>query len=172
MYFANFPKIYYQFQYASGPSLQIVSDITANIRPIREILENTSYYNDYDIHDGDTPEVIAERIYGDPFLHWVILLVNEKYHWQRDFPIPDEFFEEYLIQQYGDAVDGIHSLYGRAHHVLTDGTIVDAGTLGSRAITNREYEIQLNEKKRRIRIVSPTLIGTFIQDLQRAFPSE
>lgn len=173
MYFSNFPKIYYAFQYADGPRMHVVRDITLNIRPLREILDNVTYYDDYDIHDGDTPEIIAERIYGDPLLHWVIMLVNEKYHWQLDFPVPQQFFEEYLAKLYGEgSADQVHLLHGRRHYVGPTGLIVDEGTMGATMVTNREYETALNDAKRRIRIVNPSLISIFVKDLQEAFPSE
>lgn len=173
MYFANFPKIYYPFQYTGGPRMHVVRDITLNIRPVREILENVVYYDDYDIQDGDTPEIIAERIYGDPLLHWIIMLVNEKYHWQQDFPVPEQFFEEYLVKLYGEGnADRVHLLHGRRHYVSPTGLVVDEGTMGARMISNREYETELNDAKRRIRIVNPSLISIFVKDLQEAFPSE
>ena len=173
MYFANFPKIYYPFQYSAGPKMHVVTDITLCIRPLREILDNIVFYEDYDIQDGDTPEIIAERIYGDPFLHWVILLINEKYHWQQDFPVPEEFFEEYLVKLYGEGNSyNVHVMNGRRHYVSPTGIVVDEGSPGAIAVTNRDYETELNNKKRRIRIVNPSLISIFVKDLQEAFPSE
>jgi len=173
MYFQNFPKIYYAFEYRDGMRLQIVRDITLNLRPVKEILENVMYYEDYDIADGDTPEIIAEKLYGDPLLHWVILLTNERYHYLKDFPVPEEFFEEYLANIYGPSGGArTHSLYGRPHYLSPSGRVVDSNYPLARAVSNREYEAKVNQAKRRIRIVNPRLIGMFVQNLQEAFPSE
>ena len=79
MYFDRFPKIIYEFPFTNGSVLRQVTDITVNLRPLRNVLENVVYYEDYDIVDGDTPEIIAERVYKNPELHWVIMLINEKY---------------------------------------------------------------------------------------------
>lgn len=158
------------FQIGNELSMRVVTDITLNVRPIRDILENIVYYEDYDIHDGDTPEVISERLYGDPTLHWVIMLVNEKYHYVVDFPIPESKFDEYVTNLYGEGNENdIHSLYGRPHYVSLEGRIVDSTYPQAVPVTNTEYERTVNDSKRRIRIVNPKIIGTFVKDLQEAF---
>jgi Base plate wedge protein 53 len=177
MYFSKFKKIVYAFNFGDELSLRVVRDITSNMRPIQRILENTLYYGDYDIEDNETPEVIAERVYGNPNLHWVLMLVNEKYHYLNDWPIPENKLDEYVTKKYGAGNENsVHMLYGRPHYVSPEGRIVDApeipGATLDTAVTNLEYERALNDEKRRIRIVLPNLINIFIKDLEEAFPSE
>jgi hypothetical protein len=176
MYFSRFPKIIYAFLFKDptmvddGIRLRAVTDITLNVRPIKDILENIVYYEDYDIQDGDTPEIIAERIYGEPTYHWIIMLVNEKYHYLDDFPVPDNKFEEYVTRKYDPiSINAIHDLYGRLHYIDSEGSIVDSDFPGASPVTNLEFERELNEAKRRIRIVNPKLIGIFVKDLEEAF---
>ena len=80
MYFKDFPKFLYDFKYdnTDQTKMSVVRDITRNIRFRKEVLENYTLYDEYDIKDGETPEIIAEKIYGNPEYHWIIMLVNQR----------------------------------------------------------------------------------------------
>ena len=45
MYFANFPKIVYDFDLSTGTDYKIVTDITRNVRIRKQILENIALYD-------------------------------------------------------------------------------------------------------------------------------
>jgi hypothetical protein len=170
MYFDRFPLLVYAFKIGDELVIRQVRDIVLNVRVIREVLENVVYYEDYDIEDTDTPEIISERIYGNPLLHWVIMLVNEKYDYLEDFPIPEYKFDEYVTAKYGEGNEyDTHKLYGRDHYISPSGRIVDSTYPNATAVSNIEYEREINQAKRRIRIVHPKMIDLFIKNLQEAF---
>jgi len=90
MYFKEFPEFLYDFRY--GPyetKTSIVKDITRNVRFRKEVLENITVFDEYDIVDGETPEIIAEKIYGNPEYHWIIMLANQRFDYLTDFPLPE-----------------------------------------------------------------------------------
>lgn len=90
MYFKDFPKFLYDFNYGNGKTkTTIVSDITRNVRLRKEILSNVTIFDEYDIQDGETPEIIAEKFYGTPEYHWIVMLTNDKYDWITDFPLTE-----------------------------------------------------------------------------------
>lgn len=121
MYFKQFPQIYYDFPTVgkSDVDLQILTDITTNIRFRKEVLENITLYDEYDMLEGETPEMVAEKVYGNPELHWIIMLVNQRYDYLRDFPMTSAELEEYCIRTYG-----ADKLYG-VHHYEKDGLVVE-----------------------------------------------
>jgi hypothetical protein len=120
MYFSQFPKIYYDFaQDNTSTSLQILTDITTNVRVRKEVLENITLYDEYDMMDGETPEIVAEKVYGNPELHWVIMLVNQRYDYIQDFPMSFLELEEYVNTTYG--AENIYNV----HHYEKDGIIVE-----------------------------------------------
>ena len=171
MYFANFPSIYYGFDFADGYGLRWLQDITLNLRPITQILEKAVYYDMYTIQDEETPEIIAERLYGNPTLHWIIMLVNEKYHYLEDWPISESRFNDYVDAKYGVGhANDIHLLYGRPHYINEKGNVVDSTYPLAVPVTNEDYERTINDTKRHIKIVNPKLIDVFVKDLQDAFP--
>lgn len=120
MYFSEFPKIFYDFpQDQTSTNLQILTDITANVRIRKQILENITLYDEYDIQEGETPEIIAEKVYGNAELHWVIMLANQRYDYLEDFPMTSRELEDLCVEKYGaDKLDIIH-------HYERDGIIVE-----------------------------------------------
>jgi hypothetical protein len=246
MYFSAFPKIYYDFaQDNTSTSLQILTDITTNVRVRKEVLENITLYDEYDMMDGETPEIVAEKVYGNPELHWVIMLVNQKYNYIQDFPLTNGELYEHCVATYGeDYLEDVHhyeregiqtnavaelivprsiALNAKVNDIITVipktsskvtsidldtstltlnvafgrfvngqkailsglryanvdgvekkgyGTISDFNVLANsftvnsnyNLVTNYEYELNENEKKRRIKLISPTLINQFITE--------
>lgn len=148
MYFQNFPAIYYPFEINGQIETKIVTDITANVRIRQEILANITLFDEYDIMDGETPEIIANKVYGSPLYHWVIMLCNQRYDYINDFPLPQYEFEKHLEEVYGENVTGIH------HYETENGLVVNPEFPGAAPVTNYNYEMRLNESKRRIKLIS------------------
>jgi hypothetical protein len=100
MYFKDFPMFLYDFNYGNKVKTAVVKDITRNVRVRKEILSNISLYDEYDIIDGETPELIAEKFYGSPEYHWVIMIANERYDWTSDFPLKEEILQRHIKTTY------------------------------------------------------------------------
>ena len=102
MYFTNFPKIYYDFDINNDGNRQlfIMTDITKNVRFRKEILSNITLYDYYDIVDGETPEIIAEKFYGNAQYHWIVMLANDRYDYINDFPLSTHTLEEHIKNKY------------------------------------------------------------------------
>lgn len=108
MYFSNFPQIVYDFNINGKIDYKIITDITKNVRFRKTILENIALYDYYDIRDGETPEIISEKIYGTSEYHWVIMLLNQRYDYVNDFPLTERELEEHIDTKYGDRREMIH----------------------------------------------------------------
>ena len=156
MYFEEFPKFLYDFDVNGKRVAYRVTDITQNVRFRKDILSNIALYDSYDIVDGETPEIIAEKFYGNAQYHWVIMLTNQMYDYRTDFPLPYPELQSYVESKYGDAADAIH------HYVDTRGFIVNSDYTGATSVSNRQYEELQNETKRRIKIISPNLLATIL----------
>lgn len=156
MYFEDFPNFLYDFDIKGKRKAFIVTDITRNVRFRRDVLANVTVYDEYDIVDGETPEIIAEKIYGDAQYHWVIMLANNRFDYRADFPMTYPALSSYIQDKYGSQADGIH------HYEDADGNIVYQTASGAVSVSNRQYEENVNESKRRIKIVSPSLLNTIL----------
>lgn len=100
-YFSNLPKIYYDFNIGNNNESRIIRDISTNIRFKKELLSSITLFDEYDIMDGETPDIISEKIYGSPHYHWVIMLLNERFDYINDFPMTTRQFQQHLKDVYG-----------------------------------------------------------------------
>ena len=159
MYFKDVPQIYYDFDINGKRVVNVVKDITHNVRFKKEILANITLYDVYDIKHGETPEIIAERIYGNSNYHWVIMLVNERYDYINDFPKATPELEKFITDKYGAGHE-----YDTHHYVDYNGYIVDSSNVQATPVTNYQYEDDMNESKRRIKLISPDLLNTILKN--------
>lgn len=91
--FKNFPEITYTLR---GGKIVTVKDL---FRKVSVSLDNIIDYTYYDLQDGDRPDVVASKLYGDGDLHWTFFLVNDfsnYYEWWRS---PSEF-EAFITRKY------------------------------------------------------------------------
>lgn len=138
----------------------LMTDVTRNIRFRKEILANITSYDQYDIVDGETPEIIAEKVYGNPEYHWVVMLANDIYDYRADFPLTQLQLEKYVADKYGELADATR------HYVNDAGFVVNSDFPGAFPVSNRQYEESVNESKRRIKIISPELIGIILKNFK------
>lgn len=166
MYFEKLPFI----PYPINGTYRVLRDITLNIRFRREVIENKDIYAEYDIEQNETPEIIAEKLYGDPNLYWIIMLFNQRYDYVEDFPLQDWVLDEYIQRKYGIGNENNqHILRGEPHFETPEGWVVDGDHPLASAITNYAYEFRLNESKRRINIIDPQLVPKLLTELGTIF---
>lgn len=164
MYFADFPKIYYNFIINGKEETRLIMDITKNVRLRKEVLSKVTLFDLYTILDGETPEYISEKIYGRADYHWAILLANDMYDYLNDFPISQHSLERVISDKYGE----MHILDIHHYETIIDGKvfIVDKNFIGNYSVTNIDYEYSINEGKRLIKIISPTYISQVAKELR------
>lgn len=150
----------YGYKINNKTEYKIVKDISQNVRLRKEILSNVTLYDEYDIRDGETPEIIAEKVYGSALYHWVVMLCNQRYNYVDDFPLSQYELEKHINDKYGANVYGIH------HYVNSQGYIVDSSVSGAVSVSNYDYETDLNESKRRIKLISPSLLQTILKNFK------
>lgn len=127
MYFSKFPKTYYSLD--NRQTVQIVPNILLRIVFSQELKDNYSVYDEYDIVDGDTPEIVAYKLYGDSNLHWIVLLFNEildpRFEWVLD---------TYNLNQF--VAGKYQSPYGIHHYEDLNGNIVNGNVLLTSSISS------------------------------------
>ena len=167
-YFDMFPNIYYS---AKGDGkYTIMKDIMSRVKLVAGVKENILGFDYYDVQDGETPEMIAHKYYGDINLHWTILVANDIVDYYEDWPMSVQRFEEFVKEKY-DNPGAIH------HYEITqtsgDTTItIDVGMNtteypSATAISNYQYEDKLQEKKRQIRLIGTQYINDFVKEFER-----
>lgn len=159
MYFDMMNKLALTFD--SGNTYKLVTDITTRIASSAEIRKNIYLYDTYDVLDGETPEIVADKFYNDSFLHWIILITNDIIDPYEDWVKSSDSLMEYVIQKYGDS-----NIYHIHHYENTNGDWVMSNAPMAISISNYEYEHRLNEQKRNIKILQPVYISSFINEVE------
>ena len=94
-FFPQFPKIEYNLSGKNG-NTNVVTDIFRRVKIRSKIADNVSLLDKYDVAEGEKPEDIAYKIYGDTDYFWVVTLVNNIVNRFYDWPLPEVVFQQYL----------------------------------------------------------------------------
>ena len=172
MYFDNFPVIRYG---STDGTIKNVTNLLRRVAIRSKLKTNVSLFDTYDVKNGETPEIIADKLYDDPKLHWIIMLLNnvtDRYH---DWPMTEQQFDAFVNEKYSNP-DGIH------HYEISqesgdttqkievyDPELISSDTdayTSATAITNREFEESEQDKKRKIRLLDPVFIDQFVDEFR------
>jgi hypothetical protein len=105
MYFENFPITYYSLHDLSN--VKVVTNITRRVQISDEVKNTLGVYDEYDVQDGETPELVAEKFYNNPELHWLILLYNDIIDPRFDWVLPYNSFIRVIEGKYNN-INAIH----------------------------------------------------------------
>jgi len=97
-YFNYFPKTVYSLDNTNN--VDAVTSIVSRFSFENSFKNNTVVYYEYDIQDSDTPEIIANKFYGDSEKHWVVLMLNEIIDPQFDWPLDQRTIISYINEKY------------------------------------------------------------------------
>jgi len=114
MYFRQFPKIPYSFNLSNDGTLAAVTNIFARFSLKSDVVNNAYGFYKYQVEDTDTPEIIAYKQYGDPELHWIIIMVNQISDPLFELPLSQNALEKKIIKKYG--YSSISEAYSNIHH--------------------------------------------------------
>ena len=167
MYFDTFPVIPYDS--VGDYDFKEVTNILRRVRLRAKVKTNTLLFDTYDVKEGETPEMIADKLYGDPELHWVVLMVNDITDRFHQWPMNFSQFNQYIADKYDD-VNGIHHYEVAQESGDTSIKIWvenDSDTnaySGATAITNYEYEQSEQDRKRKIRLLDVRYLDLFVNE--------
>ena len=165
MYFNNFPLIPYDS--VGKGEFKVVTNLLKRVAIRQKVKENVLVFDTYDVKSGETPEEIADKLYDDPELHWVVLLMNDITDRYHQWPMNERQFNAHINDKYDD-LDATH--HYEISQTSGDTTIkIDIGTdntdhSGATAITNYEYEESRQDELRKIRLLDPSYIEDFVEE--------
>ena len=172
MYFRQFEQGYYDLK-GDGKE-KLVTDLMTRVKVREKILDEASLYDKYDVPSGEKPEDTAFKHFGDPELHWVILMTNNITDRYYQWPMNQPQFAEYLTDKYGAGnEDAVHHYEVTQDSGRTSGegpndysylVEVNSDTDNASSISNREYEERQQDKKRSIRLLNQRYLNDFIEE--------
>ncbi len=167
MYFDNFPTIPYDSELTG--QFKDVKNLLRRVGVRAKVKSNASLFDTYDVKNGETPESIAFKLYGDAELHWVVMLLNDITDRYHDWPMSEAQFLQFVNEKYSN-VDAVHHYEISQSsgdtsvkiNIGTDNTDYPTAT----AITNFEHEQEQQDIKRKIRLLDPSFVTDFVEEFK------
>jgi hypothetical protein len=194
-FFSDFPKISYTLD--DFGSKQVVVDIFKRVIISKEYLENSLYFEEYEVLHGETPEEVSFRFYGTSNLNWAILMFNNILDPRFEWPVSEESLYKIVEEKYG----GPQNVFTINRAKNTKGYLVETFFILTEESTheepirllfenpqnegintpiayqdsdeiaefesNFEVETQKNEKNRTIKILKPEIIQEVITNYKK-----
>ena len=171
MYFSNFPLMGYDIK--GDKSYKLVPDILRRVKLRANIRNGMFIFDNYDVKEGETPETVAFKWFGDAEYHWIILMTNNITDRYYGWPITQPQFQVHLEDKYGiGSIDSIHHYEisqtsgptsSRDNSHLVE---VNSDASGATAVTNREYEEREQDRLRQIRLLDPRYLNVFVSEFE------
>ena len=187
-YFRELPDLFYQSPLKtrnSSTEYVRVKNLFRRVK-LRDDLQNVfTLFNKYQIKQGERPETVAERLYGDVTYDWVVLLTAGIVNVRDQWPLSDYELYRYAENKYGSDLNSIRfyettevkDSSGRL--ILPKGKVVDsnfsipnpstptANLNPVGGVTNYEYEVRLNDEKRQVYLLKPDYLQLYLNDMRR-----
>ena len=172
MYFDSFPKILYDSK--GNGEVKVVTNLLKRVAVRTKIKTNALILDTYNVKNGETPESIADKLYDDPELHWVVLMINDITDRYHQWPMYEQQFNTYVSEKY-DNPDGVHHYEISQSsgdtsvkvEVYNNSALFSGDTdfySGASIITNRQYEEREQDKKRQIKLLDPAFLDQFVEE--------
>ena len=161
-----------------------------------DILDNLAFHTKYKIRGDDRPDNVAYDFYGNSNLDWLVLTCNNIVNIQTEWPLLQNDFDRFLLDKYGsyEALNDTHHYKTQEIKNSKDVIIVPGGLQCSSdysvtyydyntgqekiilsrdcttAVTNYEYEAEIEDDKRNIFLLETRYLNVIRNDLDAAMP--
>mgnify|MGYP003138015696 FL=1 len=170
-----------------------VKNLFRRVKIREDLFSNLTEFDKYQINGDDRPDTVAEELYGNPNLDWVILMSNNIIDIKNEWPMTQYDLNIYLDDKYtpqqlidihhyetlqlrdgrgrlivpaGKVVDEDWSLeYFDGLQIRNTDSVIDGRPLKS--VSFLEYEINKNDKKRNINVLRRDMLTLFMKDFER-----
>ena len=169
-YFNRFPMMIYDIK--DNGNYKVLPDILRRVKQRNAVASGQFIFDTYDVRNGEKPEDIAFKWFGDAELHWVILMTNNVTDRYYEWPMSDAQFEVYLDDKYTNP-DAVH------HYEITrtSGTTtpqgpndyshlveVNSDEPDAISISFRQYEEREQDRKRSIKLLDKRFLTEFVTE--------
>ena len=195
-YFSQLPDFEYVNRTEDGKRISdytTVKNLFKRGKLREDIFQETTFFEQYQIQGDDRPDNVAQKVYGDASLDWVVLLSNNIINLYEEWPLPQASFDDYILEKYNMDWDKV---YNGIHHyesnevtnsqgvvIFPKGVRVGAGqsvsyfdevdnqqvTVNpvSNGILNYDYERDLNDDKRNIFLLKGMYLNIVYDDIEK-----
>ena len=188
-YFKHVPDIRYKNPLTSSPNNDnyvTIKNLFLRAKLRNDVFSAVTFLRSYTIKEGMRPDNVAEEIYGNSQLDWIILVTANIINVREEWPMSSNVLYQYCEDKYGLAINDTR------HHeteegrnaegklIIPAGQIVDADyTIPNPLVFNTTInpvvpisnflaETRVNEAKRNIKIMRREYLTMFMMDMKEA----
>ena len=189
-YFRNIPNVLYDINGTEPNQYRAVTNIMKRVKFRPSVIENISDYYPYRVREGERPDIVSHQKYGTVAYSYLILLLNDIVDPLFDWPLHTRQFENYIIEKYGSisTAQTTNKYYyqivrsevartGTSERIpevkiivdLTTYNTLDASVKSSQTVY--DWEDELNDNKRDIKLINPNFIQDIDYEVKRTLSS-
>tara|TARA_B100001250_G_scaffold117681_1_gene99888 strand:- start:772 stop:1422 length:651 start_codon:yes stop_codon:yes gene_type:complete len=192
-YFKNVPNLRYKNNLSSNNSsanFLTVKNLFLRAKLRDDVSKSITFLQSYTIEEGARPDTVAEDLYGDPSLDWIVLTVANITNVRNEWPMSNRVLYKYCEEKYGNDLNATQFYETREVKNGDGKLILPAGLIVDRDFTIRDpdthnvtlsvdspnplviginnylSETRENEKKRNIKIMREEYLTTFLLDMR------
>ena len=168
-----------------------VKNLFRRIKLREDIFQDSTIFEKYQIRGDDRPDNVANEVYGDSQLDWLVLTSNNIINVQTEWPMPQLTFDSFLLEKYGsyENVNAVHHYettevknsqgvvlvpagltvdkdYSYSYYEEFQQAFVNTGNF-TVEVTNLDYETRLEEEKRNIYLMKPRYIPVILDNIEK-----
>lgn len=188
-YFKHVPDIRYKNPLTSSPNNDnyvTIKNLFLRAKLRNDVFSAVTFLRSYTIKEGMRPDNVAEEIYGNSQLDWIILVTANIINVREEWPMSSNVLYQYCEDKYGLAINDtrhheteeVRNAEGKL--IIPAGQIVDADyTIPNPLVFNTTInpvvpisnflaETRVNEAKRNIKIMRREYLTMFMMDMKDA----
>jgi len=190
-FFRELPNIEYLSPLADRDSSLDYIKVKNLFRRVKVRDDLKKYFTIFDrvtVKDGARPDQIADIVYGNAELDWVVLITAGIINVNNEWPLSSYELYNYSLEKYGALLNAtkhyetIEVRDQKNRLILPKGKIVDSdfsipdpsnpltdltGNAIRIGISYYEYETRLNENKRELDLLKPRYLDQFLKDMRK-----
>jgi hypothetical protein len=173
-YFDKFPLMAYDVK--GNKNFKLLPNILRRVKLRSGIRSGAFLFDNYDVKDGERPEDIAFKWFGDAEYHWVILMTNNVTDRYYQWPLSQPQFAEHLTDKYGAGnEDAVHHYEKPQDSGPTSSSgpndysyLVECNSdeENPSIISNRQYEQRKQDQYRQIRLLNKNYLKAFVNEFE------
>lgn len=170
----------------SGDTVR-VKNLFRRVKIREDYFSNLVEFVRYSITGNDRPDNVAEKVYGDADLDWVVLISNNIIDIKNDWPMTEYDLNVYLNDKYTEEelvqIKEYRTIEWRDRNnqlIVPAGQVVDesfkveylkgtqvVSVSPIRSVSYFEWELEKNNEKRNINLVDPQYVGRIIDEYEK-----
>ena len=182
-FFQHYPQISYDISGTKPAKLKTVINLMEKAKIKSAIKDDIVAYFPYSIMEGERPDHVSKKIYGNVKYTWLIFLINDITDPIYDWPLGTREFGAYVKNKYGSlatAKSTIHQ-YEQILRTRVEATgttdpieeariIIDETTYDTLAVDARnikycyDWEVDRNEAKRDIKLIDRLYVADILTE--------